>query len=272
MEVRTGIALLACLLTWSAAADAATLRPETLDAWRFYVSLTEARIERELASAEGFAVLDFLQASDRASCRPKHASNGVCVMRRATLDEDGNRIPIPHGMVHHWYASVIVPNAAVDDVMSWVQDYDQSAARYEDVEDGRLLERNGNVFDVFLRLRRKKVMTVHYHTEHRVTYRDHGAGRMSSRAVATRIHELEHAGKPNEVEKPLGEDRGFLWGLNSYWRFVEVEGGTLVECESVSLSRTVPQAARWLIKTYLDSVPKESLESTLAPLRDALSR
>ncbi len=38
-------------------------------------------------------------------------------------------------------------------------------------------------------------------------------------------------------EKPEGKDRGFLWRLNSYWRYQQVDGGVLVECESLTLSR-----------------------------------
>ena len=88
--------------------------------------------------------------------------------------------------------------------------------------------------------------------------------------MATSIREIANPGEPNESEKPEGDDRGFLWRLNSYWRFQETEEGTFVECETVSLSRDVPAAARWLVKNFLDSVPKESLESTLFPMRDRL--
>ncbi len=41
----------------------------------------------------------------------------------------------------------------------------------------------------------------------------------------------------------------------------------IVELESVSLSRGVPVAVRWLVGRYLDSVPRESLEATLEPIQ-----
>ena len=37
-----------------------------------------------------------------------------------------------------------------------------------------------------------------------------------------------------------GDDDGFLWRLNTYWSFVEVPGGLLIECEAISLTRDVP--------------------------------
>ena len=36
-----------------------------------------------------------------------------------------------------------------------------------------------------------------------------------SRSRCTRIREIEHAGESNERERPVGEDRGFLWRLNA---------------------------------------------------------
>ena len=85
--------------------------------------------------------------------------------------------------------------------------------------------------------------------------------------MATRIAELDAAGEPTEREKAAGDDRGFLWRLRSYWRFQEVPGGVIVELESVSLSRGIPRAFRWIVGRYLDSVPRESIEATLAPIR-----
>ena len=126
---------------------------------------------------------------------------------------------------------------------------------------------DGDDFRIFLRLRRKKIVTVHYNTEHFVRYTHHGGGRMSSASYATRIAEIENAGAAAESEKALGDDRGFLWRLNSYWRFEQAWGGVIVELESVSLSRGVPVAVRWLVGRYLDSVPRESLEATLEPIQ-----
>ena len=171
-------------------------------------------------------------------------------------------------MAHHWLGAVFVRGADVDEVVSWLQEYDEHERRFDDVEESRLLTRTDDRFEIFLRLRREKVVTVHYATEHEVVYRQHDEGRYSSASRARRIAELEDAGTPGEREKSSGSDHGFLWRLHSYWRFQQVAGGVVVECESLSLSRGVPAALRFFVRPFLDSVPRESLESTLSPILD----
>jgi len=252
-------------------ASSTELESETVAAWESYVAFTEARIESELAGGQEFLVMEFLEAAERAECRRRVQSGEVCVLKRTTLDDEGKTIPVPGGMIHHWYATVLVPDVELASVLEFVQSYEDRARFYPEVEDSRLLGHHDEVFEIFLRLKRKKIITVHYNTEHEVTYRIHSDTRASSKSLATRIREISNPDKNNESEKPFGDDRGFLWGLNSYWRFAQTDQGTVVECESISLSRGIPAAARWLVKSYIDSVPRESLESTLAPIRENLA-
>lgn len=259
------------LVVLSGPVAAAELQDQTLSAWETYRLLTEARIEKELASSEGFLVRDFLDPRDASAIRARIGS-GVYVMKLETRNEEGGEIDIPDGLVHHWYGSVFVPGASLDGVLAWVQDYDRHHEYFDEVEDSRLVSRESDVFDIFLRLRRKKVITVRYNTEHEVSYRRLGLGRAASRSESTRIAEIEDAGTPREREKPIGNDQGFLWRLNSYWRFQQEDGGVVVECESISLSRTIPVAMRWLVQPFIISVPRESLEAALLPMRAALSR
>jgi hypothetical protein len=248
------------------------LHAETLTAWESYVALTEERIGRELANAESFLLLDSLPPSERTRCHDAIESGRVCILERETLSDEGKEIRVPDGMIHHWYGSVLVPGATLDSVLDWVKTYDDRERYYPEVEGSRLLGRRGDEFRIFLRLKRTKVLTAHYNTEHEVTYRGHGEKRASSRSIATRIRELDHPGSPRETEKPPGEDRGFLWRLNSYWRFEEKDGGTYVECESISLSRDAPPGIRFALSQFIRSVPRESLESTLLPIRKNLSK
>ena len=271
LRVRVRIGVVLGFVLWSVGARAAELRPETVSAWDSYVAFTDARIQRELGGREKFLVLDFLPVTERAECEKRIRKGEVCILKRKTVDDEGKTIPVPHGMIHHWYASILVPGVSVEKVVRFVQAYDRAEEYYEEVEDSRLLSRRGDVFEIFLRLKRKKIITVYYNTEHEVTYRRNGRGRVSSRSIATRIREIANAGEPDEAEKRPGQDRGFLWGLRSYWRFEQTEEGTVVECESIILSRDVPAAARWLVRNFLDSVPKESLESTLIPIRKNLA-
>jgi len=236
-------------------------REETVAAWERAVELTESRISRELSSKAGFLATDFLPRGERESVSRAFEVGEVFTKKLPVT------VKIPGGMVHHWLGAVFVPDVEVEDLVRWLQEYDEHDERFAEVEDSRLLSRDGDTFEIFLRLRRKKIVTVDYATEHEVVYRSHGSGRYSSVSRATRIAELEDAGTRDEEEKPPGSDHGFLWRLHSYWRFQQVPGGVVVECESLSLSRGVPAVVRWLVAPYLDSVPRESLESTLLPIR-----
>jgi hypothetical protein len=69
---------------------------------------------------------------------------------------------------------------------------------------------------------------------------------------------------------PPGKDNGFLWRLNSYWRFFETGRGVYVQCEAVSLTRDIPTGLHWLIAPFIESIPKESLEFTLRSTRTAV--
>jgi hypothetical protein len=248
-------------------AFAAELKPETLKAWERYIERTEKRIHSEIESGDSFVVGDFFPSEKASEFRRNVGAGKVFVKKMQTRDEEGKKIDVPKGIIHHWYGAIFVPGAELDEVVRWAKQYSDRHLYYEEVEDSKLLSQEGDVYKIFLRLRRKKVITVHYNSEHVVSYRLIGSGRTFAKSTSTKIAELEDVGKPEEREKPLGKDRGFLWRLNSYWRYHQEDGGVLIDCESVSLSRGVPPGVGWLVKQYVNSVPKESLENTLVPFR-----
>src|SRR5205807_8286533 len=107
--------------------------------------------------------------------------------------------------------------------------------------------------------------------EHPAVYRTFDATNAQSRGIATRIAELESPGTDKEKEKPIGDDSGFMWRLNGYWRFHETPQGVYLECESLSLSRAIPAGLAWMIKGFVESVPRESLEKTMISIRKGFS-
>jgi hypothetical protein len=163
-------------------------------------------------------------------------------------------VEVPKGRVHHWLGSALVWGATLDEVLAWAQDYDRHQEVFDDVEESRLISRDGDRFEIALRLKRTKGVTVRYDTEHVVSYRRIAASRAFSESRSTRIAQL-------------GGDSGFLWRLNTYWRFEEIEAGVVIECETVSLSRDIPLGFRWLVAPFLRSVPRESLKSALSGMR-----
>ena len=180
---------------------------------------------------------------------------------------------VPDGRIHHWVGAILVPRVTVDEVVRYLQAHaGQESGSYEDVIASRLIARDGDRVRVFMKLRRTKVITATYNTEHSVEYRRVSVQRASSRSVATRIAELADAGTSGEHEKAAGADSGYLWRLNAYWRYEQTPDGVLIECESLSLSRNIPSLLRPFVSGIVDGVARESLEKTLVSLRRALTR
>jgi len=185
-----------------------------------------------------------------------------------TLNPRGRKIKVPAGTLHHWRGSVFIPDVELESVLAQVRYPAQQEDLQEDVLESRILEESEDSLRLYLKLVRSKIVTVTYNTEHLIEYQQHGEGLASSRSVATRIVELDQAGTPAEREKPEGKDRGFLWKMNSYWRYQQVDGGVLVECESLTLSRGVPAILAPFVKSIINGVAKESMQRTLSSMRD----
>ena len=265
------LALLALVGPMGPTASAAELTPETLRVWRRYVATTEARVDRELRSPNRFLACDFGDEGERTTIRAA-AHDGSVVVRNVG-GQDGAGIDIPAGTIHHWRGVVFIPGATVEEVLHTVADpTGVRAHRQEDVLEARVLSRSPKGLRLFLKLQRRVIVSATYNTEHDVSYLAHATGRASSRSVATRISEVANAGEPNEHERPRGVDRGFLWGLNSYWRYEEVPGGVLVELESLTLSRGVPWGMGAVVRPLVDQVARESMTRTLAALRARFAR
>ena len=248
---------------------AAELQDETIAAWNRYVEATERRIAGELAGGGRFLVQDFRNDADDA--RRDVLAGNVRIDRMETRDADGQRIRVPKGAIHHWRGSVLIPGATLDDVLRGLMHGADLTRMQNGVVESRVLDRDGDRLHVFLQLRRKQLITVHYNTEHRVRYTRHHPGAASSRSVATRIAELADVGSPAEREKQIGRDRGFMWRLNSYWRYQQTAAGVIVECESVSLSRSIPRAIRWMATPIVNRTARQVMTRTLTSMAAAMS-
>jgi len=256
-------------LSTSASVDAAELQAATLQAWTAYERVVDARYEGAASAASPFFALDSFRSADWRN----QARNGAIPMMR--LDRpapDSREIAVPNGKIHHWAGAIFVPDVSVDEVLkrlAALAGHEQQ--HYSDILASRLLSRSDDRFLIFMKVRRSKVITVTYNTEHDVRYRRLGPARASGRSVATRIAQLDDAGTPQEHELKPGSDGGYLWRLNAYWRYEAVPGGVLIECESVSLSRAVPVMLRPFATGVVEGLARESLERTLVGLRGYLT-
>ena len=255
---RTGLTLLVVSSAVAGVLQAQT--PDALKGWESYVTTVEARYRS--ASTEPFFALDTRKLN---GWRQRAQSGGIPIVE---VEPPG----IPNAKMHHWAGAVFVSKTTVDAVVRQMQ---QGAGResehYAEVKASRLLDRDGDTLRVFMKLERDAtVMTVTYNTEHAVEYRRYGT-RATSRSVSTKIAEVAGAGTPTEREQRPGDDHGFPWRLNAYWRFEQIGDGVLIECESVTLSRSVPLLVRPLVGPIANRIARESLERTLRSLRAYLT-
>ena len=250
----------------------ADLQKQTVQAWNEYVRQVEARVEKELQTTKPFLALERLPQAKQQEAAASLRSGAVFITEVPGPDLRGPMPKIPDGLVHHWLGAVRIPGVRVDDVLAFVQRYNDSPRYFTDVIASKLESRDGDVFEVDLKLRREKSVLGYrvnkvYNTTHRVVYRRLDPTHAASQSVTTRIAELEEAGRPSEREMPVGHDSGYLWRLNSYWRFVETADGVTVECESISLSRGIPTGIGWIAGPIVEAIARESVEGTLGSIK-----
>jgi len=251
-------------------ASPALLKPSTIEAFNRYVRLTDRRSDDELKRGTRLLWIDGLPESERTQAYGE-LQHGAVKMRKLETLENGVAIRCPDGLIHHWVGLAFIPGTKLADVLAVLEDYNQHAVYYApDVERSKIESRDADHFRVFLRFRRHKVVTVVLNTEHDVQYFRDSDTRAHSRSSAVRIAQVENAGKSDEREKTPGDDDGFLWRMETWWRMIEADGGVYVQSEVVSLTRDIPAGLGWLIGPFVTSIPKESLAFTMEATRKAV--
>ena len=270
---RTVSAAIGCmaLATSAVAAAAVELKPQTVRAFDRYVQLTEERMRAEIEGETPFLWLDRLAAADRDEVLARLRSGEVVVERLETRD-GRDEVGIPSGIVHHWIGTVLLPGVTLDRTIAMVQDYGSYPEIYApDVQASEIRSQEDNRFEVYLRLYTKKVLTWVADTEHSVEYVAVGDTRMHVPSRSRRILEIEHPDTPRERAKPEGNDRGLGWRLNNYCSFDERAEGTLMQCESITLTRGLPFLLGVVVRPFVTSVPREKLTVTLEAARRRLT-
>ena len=248
------------------AAAAAELQNRTIQAFDRYVRLTEARLNGN----GSFLWIDGLPDARRREALQIVQRKELSIERLETKD-NGREIDVPDGLIHHWVGTAFVQGATIADALAILQDYNEHHRIYAPtVAASKLQSRNGDRFTFFLRFVMKKVITVTVNSDHEAVFRKPAADRAEGWIHSTRIAEVENAGTPTEREKPIGDDGGYLWRLNTYWRLLARDGGLYIHCESVSLSRGIPFGFGWMIGPFVTSIPRESLTFTLETTRKRL--
>jgi len=264
-----GLSLLALL---SAGAGRATeLKPPTAKSFQHYEELTEARIRSEVANPGTFLLLNTLPEGSKEKEMARVRNGHIYIQQMITRDE-GKKIEIHDGLVHHWLAVAFIPNVRLENVLHVVQDYGNYGEIFKpDVQRCEVLSRKGERFCVRYRFFKHSIVTVSYNAEFQIEFSDDDPGRTYSFSRAVRIAEIREAGEKEEREYPVGNDHGYMWRLNFYTRYLEMDGGVYVQVEMLSLSRTVPGLLAWLVNPYLRSIPRDYLTDYLRRLHKAVT-
>ncbi len=265
LSVRHGWVVAVLTVTAAASLTAAELQRRTVAAFDRYVRATEGQLR-----SEPFLWVDRLPAAKRSEALAQMRGGMLSIESRRTLEGD-REIEVPDGLIHHWVGTAFIPGATIDQALTTLQDYNRHDRIYAPtVASSKLLSRDGNRFRFFLRFQMKKVITVVVNSEHEALF-TRSADRAEGWIHSTRIAEVENPGEAGEREKPVGQDGGYLWRLNTYWRLLARDGGLYMQCESVSLTRGIPTGFGWLVGPFVTSIPRESLTFTLETTRKQLS-
>ena len=236
------------------------LKPDTVIAFDNYVQVLEQRMLKHLDKGGHFLWVD-----ENPAYRERVLEGDILVQELKNAD-----LKVPSGTIHEWLGVMFIPSVKLDDVIALLKDYNLHANIYPEVIESELLEHYGNTYKSRLKLLKKNVLTVVLNTEHEASFFMPSTQHCYIRSRSTKIAQVKNNGSAAETEMPIGEDGGFLWRLNAYWRLEQIPEGVFAELVTLSLSRHVPASLGWMIRPLIRNIPRESLTSTLKATRAAI--
>jgi hypothetical protein len=248
--------------------------PEAVAAFNAYAGTLESRLVQQHRSDDTFLAST---ASDRRR-ETMRLRNGELIVVRIVdriLGQhfSSSEAEFSGSLLHHWRGTAFVPGATAADFERLMQNL-QAYPRYfsPQVLQAALIAQSGDRMQASMRVRQQHVLTVVMDITYGIDYarldKQHGY----SISRSTRIAEIDSPGTPSERALNASEQHGFLWRLNTYWSYEEKDGGLYLQIESISLTRSIPHGLGWVIRPYIESIPRESLEFTLRSTWNALRR
>lgn len=250
----TGVLLLA-LLAVPATARADGPSRAALQSWdRYAAAVVKARDADLARSVPAWATDD----------DPRGAAV-LSALKRGEVHVASRNLPsveVDDATLEHWQGSVLVRGATIEAIAERLR-HPERHPTPRDVLALSVSNWTADGHDVYLRLTRSMLVTATYDTWHRVRHRQVSPSRVDSTSVSTRIEELHDAGTPKERRVPLAESRGFLWRMQSWWRFTATPAGVVVTCESITLSRPVPFGLGLVSRPIITRVARESMTTAV---------
>ena len=228
-------------------------------AFNKYVETLEARLTGQHRNSSGFIALAEPAGQTEARLR-----RGELVIENLTPP----KTDLPGATIYDWRGTAFVTGASVADFERLMRNFSAYPRIFSpQVVSSGVLSRNGDKYQVTMRIKQKHVITVAMDTTYDVEFAQLDARQGWSTSRSARIDEIEDG----RVLSPA-DQHGFLWRLNTYWTFEQRNGGLYMQIESVSLTRSIPIGLGWAVGPFVQSVPRESLEFTLRATRDALRK
>ena len=243
----------------SASAIAVEPSSAALAGFNSYAAKVENRLAREHLSPT------FIYPENRARLR-----SGELIIEQLTPAGGDN---LPSALLHDWRGTAFVPGATVPDFERLMEDFNAYPQHYApQVISARVLSRQGEHFNVLMRVRQQHVITVVMDTKYDVDFLRLDGLHGYSISRSKQIDEIASPGTRDKYALSPGAAHGFLWRLNTYWSYAQQDGGLLIQIESVSLTRSIPAGLGWAIGPFVESVPRNSLEFTLQSTCRALRK
>ena len=223
---------------------AQALKPEAVAAFDCYVHSAEQR----MAARPAFLTVDAIASLAESLVRNRNIQ---------TVPGNGpNPHKIPGAMVYDWIGTVFIPKATVERTVQMLQDYNHRAQYFPDIiSTARLLCRTGDErFGFAMRLKEPAIID----SENDVVWERLDAHRWRCRSYSTKVNEV-------------GKQHGYLYRLNSYWRFAEADKGVFIEGQTITLSGEFSSLMRTL-GSLAGINPEKSLRKTLAAMQETLEK
>jgi len=239
--------------------------PQAITAFNAYVHATETSLMRRHQSQN-----EFLAPTASLPENQLRLRRGDLIIEQLT---PVNGMELHGALLHHWRGTAFIPGVTASDFERLMKNFHAYPQIFSpQVLQTKLLTQRENDFEIQMRVLQRHVIPVVMDITSDITFERPGARRGYSIARSVHISEIESAGTRNERALNSSEDHGFLWRQNTYWTYEQRDGGLFMQIESVSLSRSIPFGLGWVVRPFVESVPRDSLEFTLRSICNALRK
>jgi hypothetical protein len=225
------------------------LSEDTLSAWRKSVSSAEAQLTRPA----------FLQIDGRPDCLRRVSAGEI----ESEPGAHGGMVSVPSGLVHHWVGTVFLPGVGTSELLSIMQDYDSYSVTYRPaVVESKLLSHDGNDFDYRVKMVEsgfglKSGFVGDFHAQYHQLNENEGY----AVTEGTRLVQLSNDSTPEYVR-----------GVVTIARYRHSNGGMYLEVETLTLSRDIPGAIKWMASPMVKHFAKQAMVETLERLRTRVNQ